>query len=43
MEKELKKKEVMIDSYQQQIAHLNTRISGDNERLKLMVRMRQEI
>lgn len=40
MEKELKKKEVAIDSYQLQIAKLNHRVSGDAERLKLMARMR---
>jgi predicted RNase H-like nuclease (RuvC/YqgF family) len=43
MEKELKKKEIIISQYQDKITELSHRVAGDNERVRLMGRMKQEI
>ena len=43
MEKELKKKEITIQSYQEKIVQLNNRLAGDGERVKLMDKMKQDI
>lgn len=40
MEKELKKKEVVIVSYQQKLTELTRQLSGDAERVKLLGKMR---
>ncbi len=42
MEKELKKKEIIISQYQDKITELSHRVAGDNERVRLMGRMKQE-
>ena len=39
LEKELKKKEVLIVSYQAKITELSNKLTGDSERVKLMNKM----
>ena len=39
MEKELKKKEVLISTYQTKITELSHKLAGDTERVKLMNKM----
>lgn len=39
MEKELKRKEITIATYELKVQELNSRLAGDNERIKLMSKM----
>jgi chromosome segregation ATPase len=43
MEKELKKKEVVIGSYQARITELNHQLAGDSERIRLATKMKEEL
>lgn len=39
----MKKKEIIIGQYQDKISELSHRVTGDNERIRLMGKMKQEI
>lgn len=43
MEKELKRKEIVISSYELKVNEINNKIAGDGERVKLMGKMNDEI
>jgi hypothetical protein len=43
MEKELKRKEIVITTYDLKVKELSSRLAGDHDRLRLMTRMQEEI
>jgi hypothetical protein len=43
MEKELKRKEIIIATYELKVKELSIRLAGDSERIKLMAKLQEDI
>lgn len=43
MEKELKRKEIIIATYELKVGELNARLAGDGERIKLMNKLQEDV